>query len=60
MVPDVWVIDTGLSPGMNPGALFTTWISNYIHYKVWDKITYPSLNFNGAAVEVMAMEVIGK
>ena len=24
----------------------------YIHYKVWDEITYPFLNFNGATVEV--------
>ena len=29
-----------------------TWISNYIHYKVWDEITYPFLNFNGTTVEV--------
>ena len=29
-----------------------TWISNYIHYKVWDEITYPFLNFNGGTVEV--------
>ena len=28
------------------------WISNYIHHKVWDEITYPFLNFNGATVEV--------
>ena len=28
------------------------WISNDIHYKVWDKITYPFLNFNGATVAV--------
>ena len=28
------------------------WISNHIHYKVWDEITYPFLNFNGATVEV--------
>ena len=28
------------------------WISNYIHYKVWDEITYPFLNFNGATIEV--------
>ena len=28
------------------------WISNYIHYDVWDRITYPLSNFNGAAVEV--------
>ena len=26
--------------------------SNYIHYNVWDEITYPFLNFNGATVEV--------
>ena len=29
-----------------------TWISNHIHYKVWDEITYPFLNFNGCTVEV--------
>ena len=28
------------------------WISNHIRYKVWDEITYPFLNFNGATVEV--------
>ena len=28
------------------------WIINYIHYKVWDGITYPLPNFNGATVEV--------
>ena len=28
------------------------WISNYIHYNVWDEITYPFLNLNGATVEV--------
>ena len=26
--------------------------SNYNHYKVWDEITHPFLNFNGATVEV--------
>ena len=30
----------------------SAWISNYIHYNVWDEITYPFLNFNGATVEV--------
>ena len=30
----------------------TPWISNYIHYKVWDEITYPFPNFNGATIEV--------
>ena len=33
-------------------TLIPTWISNKIHHKVWDKITYPLLNFNGATVEV--------
>ena len=33
-------------------ALIPEWISNYIHYKVWDEIIYPFLNFNGATVEV--------
>ena len=28
------------------------WINNYIHYKVWDEITYPFPNFNSIAVEV--------
>ena len=27
-------------------------ISNYIHYKVWDEITYPLPIFNGATVEI--------
>ena len=33
-------------------TLFPAWISNYIHYKMWDEITYPFLNFNSATVEV--------
>ena len=28
------------------------WLSNYIHYKVCDEITYPLLNFNDCNVEV--------
>ena len=28
------------------------WVSNYIHYKMWNEITNPFLNFNGATVEV--------
>ena len=32
--------------------LIPAWISNYIHHKVWDAITYPFLDFNGATVEV--------
>ena len=33
-------------------TLIPAWISNNIHYKVWDEITYPFLNFNGATIEV--------
>ena len=32
--------------------IIPAWISNYTHYNVWDEITYPFLNFNGATVEV--------
>ena len=32
--------------------LILTWISNHVHYKLWDKITYPIPNFNGAAIEI--------
>ena len=28
------------------------WISNFIHHKIWDEITYPFPNFNGCTVEV--------
>ena len=35
-----------------PMELINQRICNYIHYKVWDEITYPFLNFNGATVEV--------
>ena len=33
-------------------TLILSWISNYIHYNVWDEITYPFLSFNGCTVEV--------
>ena len=33
-------------------ALIPAWICNHIHYKMWDEINYPFLNFNGATVEV--------
>ena len=31
-------------------TLIAAWISYYIHYKVWDEIIFPFLNFNGATV----------
>ena len=33
-------------------TLIPAWISNHIHYEMYDEITYPFLNFNGATVEV--------
>ena len=33
-------------------TVFPAWICNHVHYKVWDEITYPFLNFNGCTVEV--------
>ena len=39
-----WVNNKMLQPhGL---TLIPAWISNYIHYKLWDEITYPFLNFN--------------
>ena len=37
--------------GANLGP--TAWISNYIHYKVWNEITYPFWNSNGCTVDVL-------
>ena len=33
-------------------TLILAWISNFIHYNVWDVITYPFPNLNGCTVEV--------
>ena len=33
-------------------TLIPAWIINHMPSKVWDEITYPFLNFNGATVEV--------
>ena len=44
----VLVIDTHTSEL----TLIPAWISNHIHHQVWGEVTYPFLNFNGAAVEV--------
>ena len=33
-------------------TLIPAWTSNYIHYKMWDEITYPFLNLNGRTVEI--------
>ena len=33
-------------------TLITAWISNHTPCKVWDEITYPFPNFNGATIEV--------
>ena len=34
----------------NPNPFY--WITNYIHYRVGDEVTYPFQNFNGAAIEI--------
>ena len=34
------------------GPLIPAWRSNNIHHELWDEITYPFSNFNGATVEV--------
>ena len=39
-------------------TLISAWIRHYTHYNVWDEITYPFLNFNGATVEVYGWIVI--
>ena len=41
-----------LSPFLQ-STLIPAWISKCIHYKVWDEITYPFLNFNGVTIEVL-------
>ena len=33
-------------------TLIPAWISNHMPSEVWDEISYPFLNFNGATVEV--------
>ena len=33
-------------------TLILSWISNYIHYNVWEEIIYQFPNFNGCTVEV--------
>ena len=32
--------------------LIPAWISDYIHYEIWDENSYPFLNFNSVTVEV--------
>ena len=33
-------------------TLTLAWISNYIHYEIWDEITYPFPNFNGVTTKI--------
>ena len=33
-------------------TLIPAWISDYIHHKVWDEITYPVTNFNGSTLKL--------
>ena len=48
---DIWMLFMGNS--WPHGLTFiSAWMSNYIHYKMWDEITYPFPNFNGATFAV--------
>ena len=42
---------TPLAPFTNVD-LISAWINNYIHHKVWNKITYPFLNLNAATAHI--------
>ena len=33
-------------------TLIPAWISDYIHYEVWNEVTYPFPNLNGSAIEI--------
>ena len=33
-------------------TLIPSWVNDYIHYKVWDEITYPFLNLNSCTIEI--------
>ena len=48
----VMFTDHGVNSLSSGLTLILAGISYYIHYKMWDEITYPFLNFNGATVEV--------
>ena len=44
-------VNTGLGHDLSPfylhgSTLILAWIIDYIHYKLWNEITYPFLNFN--------------
>ena len=43
---------------MRPGPPLLTWISNHMHYKVLDEVTYPFPNVNCATVEVWEWIII--
>ena len=40
-----------LEPLLQTGFNIPSCISNYIHYKVWNEITYAFPNFNGATMD---------
>ena len=50
---DIWIFADISGPFYEHGlTLIPAWISNHMPSKVWDDITYPFLNINGATVEV--------
>ena len=49
----MWQIINTSGPFYEHGlTLIPAWISNHMSSQMWDGITYPFLNFNGATVEV--------
>ena len=49
--PSVWQIYATTNQKVQP-LTATAWASNHMPSKVWDEITYPFPNFNGATAEV--------
>ena len=60
--PSIITIQTG-TPGFLSSfhglTLILIWLSNYIHCKVWDEITYPFSNFNGTTIRVWEQRKFG-
>ena len=47
-----WLQDSCSPFSLHGLILIPAYIYNFIHYKAWDEITCPFLNFNGATVEI--------
>ena len=45
-----WLVYWGIYASLDLSDFIPEWISNHIHYKGWDEVTYPFPNFNGIEV----------